>query len=192
VRRRRTRPAGEPRPDPTRPAALDDKAARLAAFDLLARKSWSGRELTRRLRRRGAPPEIARSVVADLTARGYVDDQAFARWWAEARARGRRIGSQRLRQELAARGIPREMAEAAIAAAFEEVGEAERALQAGRRRLPGLLRGQPARAPARLADYLVRRGYPPAVVRQTVRALLAERGADLTGIEDDRSYDGGV
>jgi regulatory protein len=163
------------------------KAARLAAFDLLARKSWSGRELTRRLRRRGAPAEVAQAVVADLSGRGYVDDQAFARWWAEARARGRRIGSRRLRQELAARGIPREMAEAAIAAAFEEVAEGDRALEAARRRLPGLLRGPAARAPARLADYLLRRGYPTSAVRLAVRTLLAERGGDLPGIEEDGS-----
>lgn len=180
---RRTRRSGASRPTPN----LDEKAARLAAFDLLARKSWSGRELTRRLRRRGATAEIAQAVVADLTARGYVDDQAFARWWAEARARGRRVGSRRLRQELAAKGIPREMADAAIAAAFEEVGEAERALEAARRRLPSLARGP--RAAARLADYLLRRGYPASAVRQAVRTLLADRAGDLPAAEED---DGGV
>jgi regulatory protein len=178
---RRARRTGEPRPKPP----LDDKAARLAAFDLLARKSWSGRELTRRLRRRGASAETAQAVVGDLTARGYVDDQAFARWWAEARARGRRVGSRRLRQELAAKGIPPEMAEAAIAAAFEEVGEAERALEAARRRLPALRRGQAARAPARLADYLLRRGYPASAVRHAVRAVLSDRGGDLPAPEED-------
>jgi regulatory protein len=177
------RRAGEPRPIPT----LDQKAARLAAFDLLARKSWSGRELTRRLRRRGASADIARAVVADLVDRGYVDDQAFARWWAEARARGRRVGSRRLRQELVVKGIPREMVEAAIAAAFEEVGESERALEAARRRLPALLRGRAARAPARLADYLLRRGYPPAAARHAVRVLLAERGVDLPAAGEDAS-----
>jgi regulatory protein len=180
VPRRRTRPRGEPRPGPT----LDEKAARLAAFDLLARKAWSGRELARRLRRRGASAEVAQAVVADLAGRGYVDDLAFARWWAEARARGRRVGSRRLRQELAAKGIPREMVEAAIAAAFEEVGESDRTLEAGRRRLPALLRRQPARAPARLADYLLRRGYPASAVRHAVRVLLAEQGAELPGVEE--------
>ena len=179
---RRTRRSGAPRPKPT----LDEKAARLAAFDLLARKSWSGRDLTRRLRRRGAPAEIAQAVVADLTRRGYVDDQAFARWWAEARARGRRLGSRRLRQELATKGIPREMIEAAIAAAFEEIGESERALEAARRRLPALLRGRQAgRASTRLADYLLRRGYPASAVRHAVSTLLAGRGADLPAIEED-------
>ena len=157
---------------------------RLAAFDLLARKAWSGRELTRRLRRRGAPADVAQAVVADLVDRGYVDDQAFARWWAEARARGRRVGSHRLRQELLAKGIPRGLADAAIAAAFEEVAELERALEAGRRR-PARPAARPgARAPARLADYLLRRGYPAATVRHAVRVLLAERGADLSGIEE--------
>jgi regulatory protein len=179
---RRARRPGEPRPQPT----LDEKAARLAAFDLLARKSWSGRELTRRLRRRGAPADVAQAVVADLTARAYVDDRAFARWWAEARARGRRVGSRRLRQELLAKGIPRDMADAAIAAAFEEVGEADRALEAARRRLPGLLRGSGgARAAARLADYLLRRGYPASAVRRAVRTLLSDRADDLPAAEED-------
>ncbi|MEX2220873.1 MAG: regulatory protein RecX [Candidatus Rokuibacteriota bacterium] len=158
----------------------------------MARKSWSGRELTRRLRRRGASAEIAQAVVADLTDRGYVDDQAFARWWAEARARGRRVGSRRLRQELFAKGIPREMVEAAIAAAFEEVGETERAQQAGRRRLPALLRGQAARVPARLADYLLRRGYPASAVRHAVRVLLAEHGREHEDALPGTEEDGGV
>src|SRR6185369_269370 len=54
---------------------LDAKAARRAAIDLLARKAWSRRELTRRLQRRGAPADVAGEVVADLAARGYVDDE---------------------------------------------------------------------------------------------------------------------
>jgi regulatory protein len=154
---------------------LDAKAAKLAAFGLLARKSWSARELTSRLRRRGAPDEIARAVVAELASRGYVDDASFARFWAESRARGRRVGSRRLRQELLQKGIPRDVAIAAVAAAFEEAPEAERCLEAGRRRLPALLRAGRERAAPRLRDYLVRRGYPPAEVMRTVAALTGTR-----------------
>ena len=154
---------------------LDAKAAKLAAFDLLARKSWSARELTSRLKRRGAPDEIARAVVADLCSRGYVDDASFARFWAESRARGRRVGSRRLRQELLQKGIARDVAAAAIAAAFEEAPEALRCLEAGRRRLPALLRAGRARAAPRLRDYLVRRGYPLAEVMRTVAALTGTR-----------------
>lgn len=161
---------------------LDAKAAKLAAFDLLARKAWSARELISRLKRRGAPDEIARAVVAELAARGYVDDASFARFWAESRARGRRVGSRRLHQELLQRGIPRDLAAAAVAAAFDEASEADRCLEAGRRRLPALLRRGAERAATRLRDYLLRRGYPPSEVMRTVAALTGARsdGPDET------------
>jgi len=171
VASRARRPARGPRETLT----LDAKAAKLAAFDLLARKAWSARDLTRRLRRRGASDEVARAVVAELCSRGYVDDVSFARFWAESRARGRRVGSRRLRLELVQKGIPRDVAAAAVAAAFEEAPEAERCLEAGRRRLPALLRAGRERAAPRLRDYLVRRGYPPAVVMRTVAALTGTR-----------------
>jgi regulatory protein len=153
-------------------APLDAKAARVAAFDLLARKSWSGRDLAARLRRRGAAPDVAAAVVAELEGKGYLDDAAFARWWAEARARGRRVGSVRLRGELRARGIPADLAAAAVQSAFEDVPERERAREAGRRRLSALARGPAERRPARLRDYLLRRGYPASTVMAVVAELL--------------------
>src|SRR5262249_57997003 len=100
---RRPSVRGRPRRDPP---VLDEKAEKLAAFELLAHHAWSTRELIRRLRRRGAPADVAGTVVAELQSRGYLDDEAFARWWAQARAEGRRIGSIRLRQELTTKGIP--------------------------------------------------------------------------------------
>jgi regulatory protein len=142
----------------------------VAAFDLLARKSWSGRDLRARLVRRGAPREIAAEIVAE--GKGYVDDDAFARWWAEARARGRRVGSVRLTQELRAKGIAPVLVAAAVESAFAEVPEGERALEAARRRLPALRRTRPDRAAARLHDYLIRRGYPASAVRAAVTAVL--------------------
>jgi regulatory protein len=154
---------------------MDAKAAKLAAFDLLARKAWSARDLTRRLRRRGAPDDVAQAVVAELSSRGYVDDASFARFWAESRARGRRVGSRRLRQELLQKGISRDVVAAAVSAAFEEAPETLRCLEAGRRRLPALLRGDVGRVAPRLRDYLARRGYPPAVVIRTVAALTGAR-----------------
>jgi regulatory protein len=161
------------RRDRSPPAELDAAGARRAAFQLLARKSWSRRELARRLERRGASADLAEAIVADLGARGYLDDDGFARWWAQARARGRRIGSVRLRRELLARGIAPDLAAAAVGAAFEPVSELDLAMAAGRRRLAGLARANPGRLPARLADHLLRRGYPASLVRQVVKALLA-------------------
>lgn len=148
---------------------LDRKSAKAVAYDLLARKGWSRRDLTARLRRRGAPDEVAREVVAELEERGYVNDPAFARQWVEGRAR--RLGSHRLRHELSRRGIASRLAETAVSAAFREGEEAGRALELARRRLPALLRRDRKRAPVRLHDFLLRRGYPAPVVSSVVRQL---------------------
>lgn len=148
---------------------LDEKSAKAAAYDLLARKAWSRRDLIARLKRRGAPGDVAQEVVAELESRGYVDDRAFASQWAEARAR--RLGSRRLSAELRRRGIAKPLADAAVGAAFSPGDEMDRALEAARKRLPTLLKRNPARAPARLRDLLLRRGYTAEVVTSVVRHL---------------------
>src|SRR5437016_14275719 len=106
--RRRAPADGAPRSPrqrfPRERPVLDAKAARLAAADLLSRRAWTQTELTRRLIRRGAPPEVAASVVDDLIARGYVDDATFARHYVETRA-ARGYGATRLAGELRARGV---------------------------------------------------------------------------------------
>jgi regulatory protein len=162
---------------------LDAKAAKLVAFDLLARRAWSTRELSRRLRRRGAPADVTRTVVAELERRGYLNDEAFAQWWAQVRAEGRRIGSMRLRRELVAKGIPQELARTAIEGAFEETSEMDRALEAARRRLPALRRAAPDRVPVKLAGYLLRRGYPGHLVRRVVKQLTGAEPGEVA--EDD-------
>ncbi len=155
-----------------RSKVLDAPAAKRVAYDLLSRKPWSRRDLTARLRRRGASLEVAQAVVAGLEAQGYVDDRAFARQWAEGRATRRHLGSLRLKSELGQKGVPRPLADAAIRDAFRDASEDERALEVARRRLPALRRKNTERAPARLREYLLRRGYPPDVVGRALRRLL--------------------
>jgi regulatory protein len=153
---------------------LDVRQARAVAFDLLARRGWTRRDLARRLVRRGAPPAVAEGVVADLEARGHVDDAAFAATWAEARARGRALGSRRLREELARKGVASPLADAAVRAAFAEADEATRARAAAARRWPALRGAGGGQTGARrLGAYLLRRGYPAALVRRVVRETCA-------------------
>jgi regulatory protein len=159
----RVRPAGS--------RTLDAGRARAVALDLLARRPWTRRDLTGRLRRRGAPTDVAEAVVAELESRGYVNDRAFALTWAETGARDRSLGRQRLREELQARGIARPLVDAAITRAFVDTDELTQARVAASRRLTVLRRRAPDQAARRLHDYLRRRGYPGEVVRQVLRAL---------------------
>jgi regulatory protein len=153
---------------------LDARAARLAAGDLLARRAWTRAELTTRLRRRGAPADVAAAVVAELAARGYLDDETYARHWVATRS-ARGYGEARLRAELRARGVAGSTIETALAAVDPDEPLA-RAREAARRRLPTLRRARPERAAARLRDYLLRRGFSGALVSRVVR--------EVTGVAD--------
>lgn len=109
--------------------------------------------------------------MAELEARGYLDDAQFARRWVESRAGARRLGPARLRSELRARGIDAAFAEAAIGERFGPGADEAQALAAARKRLPALERRDPRRAAARLRDHLLRLGYPAGVVARVVRTL---------------------
>jgi regulatory protein len=113
--------------------------------------------------------------VADLTARGYLDDAAFARHWIEARA-ARGYGAARLRYELRARGVAAPVIAAALGGLSAD-GPAERCRETARRRLPALRRGRPERVASRLRDHLLRRGYPAGLVVRVLRELLPEVAA---------------
>lgn len=181
--------AGRPRARmpgaPRERRVLDHKAARLAAGDLLSRRAWTELELTRRLVRRGAPPDVAEAVVADMVGRGYVDDAAFARHFVASRiARG--YGPARLAADLRARGIP----SAVVAAALADVdadAELDRARALARRRLPALRRAAVERVAGRLRDYLLRRGFSGRVVTRVVRELTGAAAGDDEPVRSIRS-----
>jgi regulatory protein len=140
------------------------------AGDLLSRRGWTAAELTARLRRRGAEPDVAATVVSDLTARGHVDDAAFARHWVTTRT-SRGYGAARLRAELRARGVASPLIEAALASVGRG-DQLEEARRMAHRRLAALTRVAPDKAAARLRDHLLRRGFPGGVVAQVVREVV--------------------
>ncbi len=151
------------------------------ALALLARKPWTRHELAGRLVRRGAAPPLAERLVGELEARGYLDDRAFARGWVESRGATR--GPRRLRAELLARGVARELIDEALGAFRARADEETRAAEAARRRLPALRRAAPAQLARRLHDYLVRRGFAPEVAARVVRAACPAAGEGVEGTE---------
>ncbi|HEU4368929.1 MAG TPA: regulatory protein RecX [Methylomirabilota bacterium] len=140
------------------------------AGDLLARRAWTRAELTARLRRRGAPSDVADAVSADLVARGHLDDAVFARHWVTTRA-ARGYGAARLRAELRARGVAGALIDTALGA-LDRSDQLDEARRLARRRLPALARAAPDKAAGRLRDHLLRRGFPGGMVAQVVRESL--------------------
>ena len=148
------------------------------AIGLLARRAHSRLELRRKLSRRGFATDAIDAAIAQLVDLGYLDDRSFARGL--VRRRGAMRGPLALSAELAAKGVDRAQAEAALA---EFDPEAQ--LQSATRLAEQLHARRPVTTYREMLDgvgsKLLRRGFPAPVVRAACRALLI--GAP--GLTDD-------
>lgn len=122
----------------------------------------------------GADEAIVDEVVAKFVDLGYLNDEAFAEQLAmtaiERRGQGRRAVVQTLRK----RGIPREVADAAVAELPDD--DAERALEFARSKIRGVSGKDYDASLRRLGGQLARRGYSSSGSLDAARQALAEAG----------------
>lgn len=143
-----------------------------AALNLLARRDHSSAELSRKLAARGFAAEEIEEAISRLHALAYLDDRRYAEQWAARAVREGKAMGQRLRLELRRRGIPPEMAEAAMAAAAagEGLDERETIRELLLHRFAGF---DPATATQkekrRLVGWFQRRGFSLSAVFDTLR-----------------------
>ncbi len=158
-----------PRPERRnrRPAA-GSRSALEHGVALLARREYSRHELRRRMDARGFDAADAEAALAELAARGWQSDARYATLLARSRA-AQGYGPRRIRMELAAQGIARDEAQAAVQALDHDWTRA--ATDLVRRRCGSLADAASRR---RAAQMLLRRGFETATVRCVTR----------TGIED--------
>lgn len=141
------------------------------ALAALARKERTVAELGAWLEARGCEPAEAEAAVEHLVEIGQLDDDRFARRFAEDKRELRGWGSHRIREALEARGLGAD--EIASALAADPFGaEVERAVELlAARRAP--LAGEADRG--RALALLARRGYGSEVAYEAIRR--AERRA---------------
>jgi regulatory protein len=184
VGRRRARPR-----EPAEPTPAIEVAVRF--LGTRPRTRW---EVERRLRRAGVEESQIAATVERLTELGYLDDAAFARWWAEQRDRHNPRGRRMVEAELRQRGVPREVIEAFRdehddpERVPEDAGlpgdEAQRAVEALARHLRGRPLPSESKAVQRVGMYLMRRGFDADVVRATLRAAASGTDADDAPIDE--------
>ena len=135
------------------------------AVRALSQKERSTAELANWLEKHGVASEDAAHVIDRLTAIGELDDERFARLFAEDKVELAGWGSERVREALLARGVAPEHIEAALAADSEEVQI---------RRASDLLvrRGRSLDSEAEKTSalgYLTRRGYTYDIAHEAIR-----------------------
>ncbi|MDZ4279130.1 MAG: regulatory protein RecX, partial [Dehalococcoidia bacterium] len=125
-----------------------------------------------RLARKGARRVVLDATIGRLRELGYVNDEAFARFWTETR-QSQRPGSQRLRaSELRWRGVGAEE----IAEATSAISDDEAAYEAASRRLRPLRGLEYRRFRERLGGFLTRRGFSYDIARRTIDRCWEETG----------------
>jgi len=153
------------------PEPLSAAQLRLKGIALLARREHSRAEMQQKLARHSGDAALIGQVLDQLQAEKLLSDQRFAE--GVARVRGARYGSQRVAQDLRARGISGELAAGLVQNL--KASEAERAQAAWQRRFGDA----PANAAERAKQmrFLQARGFAFEVIRRVVpRAQASDTG----------------
>jgi len=149
------------------------------ALRLIELKPRSVQEIRDRLAKKGVEKAEIEAITAELEAIGLLDDVKFARDWIENRQHFRPMGVIRLRQELFAKGIEREIVEAVLSQYRSQVDEKSEAMALARKKLRTLQGLKPEAARRRLAGFLARRGFSTEAVALALRSISTKIKEDI-------------
>ena len=152
-------------------AVLDTLVAvRRTAMDLLARREHGRVELTRKLRQRGALPEMIDTALDRLTEEGLLSESRYLESFVSYRSRSG-YGPLRIREELSQRGLQRTDIELALRESG--INWQEQLEDTWRRKFSGHLPID-ARERAKQGRFLSYRGYS----MEMISRLFSSRGMD--------------
>ena len=158
------------------------------AVGSLARRMRTVRDLRRLMKPRafeGDPGERDMDrVITRLTELRYLSDERFAQDYTRVRKEGAALGRRRVAQDLALKGVDKELAGAALDGAYGEADEVELArAYCAKKRIP-----QPVdqKETARVMNRLLRAGYSPGAVFKLLRSWRVEvpEGSEEAGLEE--------
>lgn len=139
-------------------------------MDLLARREHGRAELTRKLRQRGASPEMIEHELDRLANEGLLSESRYLESYINSRARSG-YGPSRIREELTQRGLSRGDVEQALREA--DIDWQAQLADVWQRKFSGQLPGDP-RERAKQIRFLVYRGFS----MERVGRLLSGRSLD--------------
>ena len=147
------------------PAAGNPPTVKAKAVRLLAQREYSRKELSDKLTAAEASPEEVEQALAQLEAKGLVDDTRVVE--SLVNRRSGKLGATRLRQELQAKGVsPELVAETMAGLKGSELARAQAVWQ----KKFGQLAATSAER-SKQARFLASRGFSGDVVRQVVAGL---------------------
>jgi regulatory protein len=171
-----------------KPEPLDEAALYQYAVAALTRQMRTVDELKRLMRRRVEDGEAGEAKVATVVQRlleqHYLDDSAFASTYTRLRQENQGFGRRRVQQELARKGVQRELVATTVEGAYAEVDEEQLARRyLARKRIE---KPQDEKQTARVVRRLVSAGFSFAVISKLLKSWEIDcTEADLAMPEED-------
>jgi len=135
------------------------------------------------LKRAGHPEAAIAATIERLQAQRALDDERFASAFARGRLAYHGLGRGRIRAELRQRGVSREVADKGLKQAMSERSERDTLDAVARRLLGARSRDDPRKRLVKVYAALVRRGFPPTLIRERLFKLRKEARDILDGYQ---------
>jgi len=159
-------------------AALRDADAVVQAVNtaahFLSYRPRSEQEIRRHLKEKETPAGVIDAAIEKMTAMGYLDDAAFARYWVENRSQFKPLSHRALRQELRQKGL----SDAVIDETLGELSESELAYKAATTQLRKLHNRSMREFKTKMNAFLQRRGFSYSTTQDVVRRLIESLETD--------------
>ena len=138
-----------------------------AAVRYLASRPRSVSEIKRHLRTKRFDEAEQDRAIDQLRAQRYIDDEAFARYWVEQRAKFRPKGQRAIASELMQKGVAREIIDLVLGEADPDA-ETKRARESIRRPMTRWLSMDDNERKRKIHQYLVTRGFSYDVIEEVI------------------------
>jgi regulatory protein len=137
------------------------------AVRYLASRPRSVLEIKRHLRAKRFDDAAQDKAIDQLRAQSYIDDEAFARYWVEQRAKFRPKGQRAITSELIQKGVARAIIDVVLGEADPEA-ETKRARESIRRPMTRWLSMDENERKRKIHQYLVTRGFSYEVIEEVL------------------------
>ena len=152
---------------------LEDKTVRGKEdlLRLLSRRIYSKYEILRKLNNKGYPESIISNLVFWLEDNNHINDELFAKMWAQFRLQNKPIGRYRLNQELRLKGIKQDIIQKVIDETYNEMDELTLARNLIKEKIASSEIKNIRIDPKKIYNFLLRRGFSVEVSKNIYHEL---------------------
>jgi regulatory protein len=154
-------------------------SAKETAFNILSRRNHSVKELERKLLQRRIEKNIVNEIIIDLIKSNYLNDEKFAREFLDEKLRLKTIGLEKIKKELFAKGIHREVINEVLSEKGE-LDESENALLLVYKKMKFFERNtaDARKLKQRIFSFLLSKGYNYDTIEKVMNKINSEVAED--------------